>query len=76
MSTSFGIRVVLGEFFAVWKYAPGFHVGPKRFFNIGWAEAVAVELGLRLAIQFHLLKGTNILVRSDNSGTVSTVNKG
>ena len=49
-STSFGISVVLGKFFAVWKYAPSFQVGPKKAFDIGWAEAVAVELRLRLAI--------------------------
>jgi hypothetical protein len=75
-STSFGIGVALGEFFVVWKYAPGFQVGPKKAFNIGWAEAVAVELGLRLAIQFQLLQGSNILVHSDNSGIVTVVNKG
>lgn len=74
-STSFGIGVVLGKFFAVWKYAPGFQVGPKKAFNIGWAEAVAVELGLRLAIQFRLLRASNILVRSDNSGIVTVMNK-
>ena len=54
-STSFGIGVVVGEFFAIWKYTPGFQVGPKRAFDIGWAEAVAMELGLRLATQFLLL---------------------
>lgn len=75
-STSFGIGIVVGEFFAVWKYAPGFQVGPKKAFDIGWAEAVAVELGLRLATQLQLLRGTNILVRSDNSGIVTVINKG
>jgi hypothetical protein len=75
-STSFGIGVVVREFFAIWKYTPGFQVGPKRAFNIGWAEAVAVELGLCLATQFHLLQGSNILVHSDNSGIVFVVNKG
>ena len=75
-STSFGIGIVLGEFFAVWKYAPGFQLGPKKAFDISWAEAVAVELGLRLAIQLQCLQGGNILVRSDNSGIVIVVNKG
>lgn len=49
-STSFGIGVVIGRFWAVWRWAPGFLVGPCRAFDIGWAEAVAVELGLRLAL--------------------------
>jgi len=41
--------------FAVWKYALGFQVGPKKAFDIGWAEAVVVELGLHLAIQLQIL---------------------
>ena len=68
--------VVLGKFFTVWKYAPGFQVGPKRAFDIGWAEAVAVELGMCLAIQLNLLQGSNILVNLDNSRIVTVVNKG
>ena len=51
-------------------------MGPKKAFNISWAEAVAVELGLCLTTQLQLLQGTNILVRSDNSGIVTVVNKG
>ena len=54
-STSFGIGVVIGKFLMVWKHAPGFQVGPKRAFDIGWAEAVAVELGMCLTIQLNLL---------------------
>ncbi len=50
-------------------------------FDIGWAEAVAVELGLRVALQHGLLEmrpsnRARILVRSDNSGVVAVVNKG
>src|SRR5882672_3613161 len=54
-STSFGIGIVLGRHWAVWKWAPGFKVGPRQEFDIGWAEAVAVELGLRLAISLNFL---------------------
>ena len=80
-STSFGIRIVLGPHWAVWKWAPGFSVGPQRAHNIGWAEAVAVELGLRIAISLHFLSssmvgGLTFLVRSDNAGIVSVMNKG
>lgn len=49
-STSFGIGVVIGQSWAVWQWAPGFRVGPRLAFDIGWAEAVAVELGLRMAL--------------------------
>jgi hypothetical protein len=75
-STSFGVGIGIGKFFAVWKYAPGLQVGPKKAFDIGWAEAVVVELGLHLATQLKLLQGTNILVHSDNSGIITVVNKG
>lgn len=80
-STSFGIGIVVDEFWAVWKWAPGFKVGPKQSHNIGWAEAVAVELGLRTASAVGLLAvrdvhASNILVRSDNEGVVTVVNKG
>lgn len=54
-STSFGIGVVIGRFWAVWRWAPDFRVGPKCAFDIGWAEAVAVELGLRMALHLSQL---------------------
>ena len=75
-STSFGIGVVVGPSWAVWKWRSGFKVGPKELFDIGWAEAVAVELGMRLALQQGLLSAGNFLVRSDNEGVVKVLNKG
>lgn len=80
-STSFGIGVVIGSHWAAWKWAPGFRVGPKQRFNIGWAEAVAVELGMRMAISLKVLRSEDpsrslFLVRSDNSGIVAVTNKG
>jgi hypothetical protein len=80
-STSFGIGIALGCHWAVWKWAPGFKVGPRQEFDIGWAEAIAVELGLRLAISLNFLSrscmaGHTFLVRSDNAGVVVVTNKG
>ena len=80
-SSSFSIGVMLGTYWAVWKWAPGFLVGPRRVYDIGWAEAVAVELGLRVAINRHFLSsgpvsGQTFLVRSDNAGIVFVTNKG
>lgn len=54
-STSFGIGIVIQSRWAVWRWSPGFRVGPNRAFDIGWAEAVAVELGLRVAIHLGIL---------------------
>lgn len=80
-STSFGIGIAIGQYWAVWRWAPGFKVGPKQEFDIGWAEAVAVELGLRIAIDYRMLVASSsahsqFLVRSDNSGIVAVTNKG
>jgi len=80
-STSFGIGVVVGSHWAVWKWAPGFRVGPRQAFNIGCAEAVAVELGLCIMISLNFLSSSRIagctfLVRSDNTGIVCVTNKG
>ncbi|VDC02686.1 unnamed protein product [Peniophora sp. CBMAI 1063] len=80
-SSSWGIGVVVGSFWAAWQWAGGVTVGPKADRDIGWAEAVAVELGLRMAIHHDLLKArpvhrSRILVRSDNMGVVAVVNKG
>jgi len=80
-SSSFGIGVVVQGLWAVWQWQPGFKVGPNQEFDIGWAEAVAVELGLRLALSFKVItqrehSGSSFLVRSDNSGVVAVTNKG
>jgi hypothetical protein len=57
----------------------GFHPGPSSGFNIGWAEAVAIELGVHLLIHLGWHRVPNqrrFLVRSDNEGVVEIVRKG
>lgn len=64
----------MGQFWAMWKWAPGIHVRPKQDFDIGWAEAIAVELGFCIVIHNNLLQVNNsnhFLVCSDNSGVVT-----
>lgn len=46
-SSSFGIGIVVDRYWAVWRWQKGFTVGPNRSFDIGWAEATAVEMALR-----------------------------
>jgi len=80
-STSFGIGVVIGKFWAVWRWVPGFQPGPGSQFNIGWAEAVAIELGLLLFLHLgdsvtRRLDHSHIQVCSDNAGVVDTLKKG
>ena len=57
------------------------HWAPGSEFNIGWAEAVAIELGLRLLPHLdsrvnHHRDHSHILVCSDNTGVVDTLKKG
>ncbi len=80
-STSFGVGVVVGKYWAACKWAPNVAIGPGKEFGIGWGEAVAVELGLRMVLHHGLASfgapaGANLLVRSDNAGIVAVVNKG
>jgi hypothetical protein len=80
-STSFEIGVVICYFWAVWHWAPGFLVGPHCAFNIGWAEAMAMELELRLALHQGLLAAEgphnqSFLVCSDNAVIVAVTIKG
>jgi hypothetical protein len=74
------VGVVVSGQWAVWRWAPGFRVNAESRYNIGWAETIAVELGLRLALHAGLLKARgpydrDFLVRSDNSGVVAVLNK-
>jgi len=82
-SSSYGIGIIINHWWAVWRWAPGTRVGTGKDsqFDIGWAETVAVELGFRLGLTLGLLQprenGRNkFLVRSDNLGVVSVLNKG
>lgn len=80
-STSFSVGIVLGSHWAVWKWAPGFMVGPQMIYDISCAKAIAIELGLCVAISLHFLSpnpvgGHTFLVCSDNIGVVMVTNKG
>jgi hypothetical protein len=78
-SSSFGIGAVLSNHWSMWSWAPRTSVGPKQTYDISWAEAVAIELGLCLAAQLDLLavaRGCPILIRSNNQGVVAIVNNG
>jgi hypothetical protein len=61
-STSFGIGITVGSFWAVWRWADGISVGPKCRFNIRWANSVAVELALQVAIVKEILAPGHFLV--------------
>jgi hypothetical protein len=71
-SSSWGIGIVFGGEWDAWKFSTGWDTGGR---NIGWAEIVAIELGLRFAIH----KGfsdTHFLIKSDNQGVIHAIRGG
>lgn len=72
-STSFGIGVVFEQEWDAWKLLPGWDTDPLH--RIGWAEAVALEFGIRLALHkgFH---GLHLVIKSDNMGVIGALEGG
>jgi hypothetical protein len=71
-SSSWGIGVVFNGEWDSWRFSPGWHTSGR---NIGWAEMVAIELGLVFAIQ----KGfsdIHFLIKSDNQGVIHAIEGG
>jgi len=71
-SSSWGIGVVLDNEWDFWALRPGWDKDGR---NIGWAEMVAIELGLRLAIH----KGytdVHFIIKSDNQGVIHAIEGG
>jgi hypothetical protein len=71
-SSSWGIGIVFEGEWDAWKFLEGWDTDGR---NIGWAEFVAVELGLLFAIH----KGysdTHFLLKSDNQGVIHAIKGG
>ena len=71
-SSSWGIGIVLDNHWDSWRLSPGWNVDGR---NIGWAEFVAIELGLLFAVH----KGfsdVHFLVKSDNQGVIHAIQGG
>ncbi|KAE8197106.1 hypothetical protein CF328_g3943 [Tilletia controversa] len=71
-STEWGLGVVIGERWSAWKWRPGWQSESR---HIGWAEAVALELGLLAALA---CGASRSLIRfwSDNHGVIGEYKKG
>jgi hypothetical protein len=71
-SSSWGIGIVFGNEWDAWKLLDGWDTDGR---NIGWAEFVALELGLLFAIH----KGysdIHFLINSDNQGVIHAIKGG
>jgi Reverse transcriptase-like len=71
-SSSWGIGIVFNNVWDAWKLRPRWN---KDGHNIGWAEIVAIELGILFAVH---LGHTNIhfLIKSDNQGVIHAIERG
>ncbi|KAE8180281.1 hypothetical protein CF335_g9301 [Tilletia laevis] len=65
-STEWGIGITSGERWAAFKFRPGWQQESRQ---ILWAEAVALEFGLLVAIEMGGA-GHSILIHSDNQGVI------
>ena len=71
-STSWGIGVVIGIQWDAWRWKSPWHFNGR---NIGWAEAVAIELVARIL----LIQGfadSVILIHGDNQGVIGSFGRG
>jgi hypothetical protein len=71
-SSSWGIGIVFDGLWDFWKLRPDWDKDGR---NIGWAEMVAIELGLRLAIHCGHLD-VHFVVKSDNQGVIFAIEGG
>ncbi|KAF7306188.1 Reverse transcriptase domain-containing protein [Mycena indigotica] len=71
-STSFGIGVIFDGVWQSWQLRPGWKAEGR---DIGWAEMLAIELGLRLAIH-RGFSDTHFKVNSDNEGVIGALDGG
>jgi hypothetical protein len=71
-STSWGIGIVLDNEWDAWKLSPGWNTDGR---NIGWAEIIAIELGLLFAIH-RGYSDLHFLIKSDNQGVIHAIQGG
>lgn len=71
-STDWGIGVVFNQTWDSWKLRDNWKSHGR---NIGWAEFLAIEIGLLLAIH-HGHSNTHFLIRSDNQGVIEAIKGG
>jgi len=71
-STSSGIGILWNSCWAYWQTSETW-CGPSR--DIGWLEAIAVELAIHL-IHSKGIQDADVLIRSDNQGVIAAFQKG
>lgn len=71
-STDWGVGVVFNNIWDSWRLKGNWKSNGR---DIGWAEFIAIELGLLLAISCNF-SDTHFLIRSDNQGVIDAIKGG
>lgn len=71
-SSSWGIGIIFNNEWDSWKLQTGWDTNGR---NIGWAEMVAIELGLMFAVH-HGYSDVHFLIKSDNQGVIHAIEGG
>ena len=71
-SSSWGIGIILDGHWDYWKLRPGWDKDGR---NIGWAEIIAIELGLLFAVH-QGYRDIHFQVKSDNQGVIFAIQGG
>src|SRR5882724_12041923 len=71
-STTWGIGIVIGDRWAAWQLSVSWKKDNR---DIGWAEAIALELAVLWIIQ-QGYSDCEIKVRGDNTSVIGAFNKG
>jgi hypothetical protein len=71
-STSWGVAILSNSVWDVWELHPNWKTSSR---HIGWLESLAIEFAVSI-FALELLRGTNILICSDNEGVIGSFNKG
>lgn len=71
-SSSWGIGLICNNRWAAWKWVQGWE---STYRGILWAEAVAVELAIRL-LDILNISNIHVLIRTDNQGVLGSYERG
>lgn len=71
-SSSWGVGIVFDNLWDAWKLKSGWNKDGR---DIGWAEIIAIELGLMFAIH-HGHSDVHFLIKSDNQGVILAIQGG
>jgi hypothetical protein len=74
-SSSYGIGIVIDGHYDSLKFLHGWHTAQETPRDIGWAEALALELLITFLFESRPLYNTHLLVHTDNTGVIGAWNK-